>query len=387
MNISDTPNLQMTALSELHLELGARMVPFAGYAMPVQYPIGLMAEHRHTRESASLFDISHMSQIRITGEQCCTLLERLIPMDVLGLDIGKQRYGLLLNDAGGIIDDLMFFKQANDNLFIIVNGACREKDLAYMQDKIGSLCTITSLPDQALLALQGPKAAQVLSSFNSDITKLVFMEGGDFSLNCENQVIPVFLTRSGYTGEDGFEISVHKSNAVALAKALLTQDEVKPAGLGSRNSLRLEAGLCLYGNDLDEQTNPVEAGLLWSIQKIRRNNGLRSGGFPGADKLLLQIDDQIQIGAQAGQRRRVGLIAKERIPVRENTELQNLDGLKVGLVTSGLLSPILNDPIAMGYVDGASAQIGTLLHAIVRGKPVVMEVCRMPFVVTRYYRG
>jgi len=371
-------DLKTTPLNALHLELGARMVPFAGYSMPVQYPAGLMSEHRHTRTAAGLFDVSHMGQLRLTGADAAAAFETLIPVDVIGLSVGKQRYGLLLNDEGGILDDLMFFKESDDSLFVIVNGACKVADIAHITARIGQRCTVQPLPDRALLALQGPQAATVMARLAPGIEQLVFMTGGNFAVAGAD----CFVTRSGYTGEDGFEISVPASEAEALARALLAQPEVAPIGLGARNSLRLEAGLCLYGNDLDTSTTPSEAGLNWAIQKVRRTGGARAGGFPGAEKVLAQIDDPTLL-----KRKRVGLIATERVPVREPAVLENMDGQQVGQVTSGLLSPTLNQPIAMAYVSPDYAAPGTELFAMVRGKPVPMQVGAMPFVPARYFRG
>jgi aminomethyltransferase len=369
--------LQKTPLHALHLELGARMVPFAGYSMPVQYPAGLMAEHHHTRSAAGLFDVSHMGQLRLVGPDAAAAFETLMPVDVIGLAPGKQRYGLLLTDEGTIIDDLMFVNRGDD-LFAIVNGACKAGDIAHMQERIGSRCQVIPLPDRGLLALQGPKAVDALKRVVPGIEKLVFMTGAAYDWNGAD----LFITRSGYTGEDGFEISVPAAQADAFARALLAQPEVKPIGLGARNSLRLEAGLCLYGNDIDTTTTPVEAGLNWAMQKVRRTGGERAGNFPGAARVLAQLD-----GAQPPQRKRVGLVALERVPVREHTELQDEAGNKVGEVTSGLLGPTIDKPVAMAYVMAGHAANGTRLDAIVRGKKVPMEVAPLPFVPQRYHRG
>ena len=376
-------NLLKVSLNDLHIELGARMVPFAGYSMPVQYPAGLMAEHHHTRTAAGLFDVSHMGQLRLVGPDAAAAFESLMPVDVIDLPVGKQRYGLLLNIEGGIIDDLMFFNKGNDEIFVIVNGACKVGDIAHIQAKIGQRCDVIPMPEMALLALQGPQAVTALARLAPGVEKLVFMTGGNFTVNTGTQQIEVFLTRSGYTGEDGFEISVHNDHAQALARALLAQPEVKPIGLGARNSLRLEAGLCLYGNDIDTTTTPVEAGLNWAMQKVRRADGARAGGFPGAMKILGQLANN----TPATARKRVGLIALERIPVRDHTELQDSLGNKIGEVTSGLLGPTIDKPVAMGYVAPEFAALGVKINAIVRGKPVPMEVVTMPFVPTRYYRG
>lgn len=373
---SCTP-LLTTPLNALHLELGARMVAFAGYSMPVQYPAGLIAEHLHTRSSAGLFDVSHMGQLRLVGADAAAAFETLMPVDVIDLPVGKQRYGLLLNDDGGIIDDLMFVNRGED-IFVIVNGACKVGDIAHIQARIGQRCQVIAMPDQALLALQGPQAVTALARLAPGVATLVFMTGAAFEIaGCD-----CFVTRSGYTGEDGFEISVPAAQADTLARALLAQPEVKPIGLGARNSLRLEAGLCLYGNDIDTTTTPPEAALNWAIQKVRRTGGARAGGFPGADKVLAQIDHPEQ-----RTRQRVGLVALERVPVREHTELQNIDGQKIGEITSGLPGPSIQQPIAMGYMTPDFAAIGTRIHALVRGKAVPMQVCAMPFVPTRYYRG
>lgn len=384
----DSLPLQKTPLHALHVELGARMVPFAGYSMPVQYPAGLMAEHKHTRTAAGLFDISHMGQLRLVGPNAAAAFETLMPVDVVDLAPGKQRYGLLLNDAGGILDDLMFFNEGHGSLFVIVNGACKVADIAHIQQKIGARCDVQPMPDHALLALQGPQAATTLARLSPGVERFVFMTGGAVQIGG----IPAFVTRSGYTGEDGFEISVKAGDAEALARLLLAQPEVQPIGLGARNSLRLEAGLCLYGSDIDETTTPVEASLNWAIQKVRRTGGARAGGFPGADKVLAQL-----AAAASGatgiadhdtlKRRRVGLVALERIPVRDGTPLESFEGAAIGQVTSGLLGPTADRPIAMGYVATAFAEPGTRLQAIVRGKPVPMEVTTLPFVPTRYYRG
>ncbi|MEI8158754.1 MAG: glycine cleavage system aminomethyltransferase GcvT [Burkholderiales bacterium] len=382
-----TETLLTTPLNALHVELRARMVPFAGYYMPVQYPAGLMAEHHHTRKAAGLFDVSHMGQLRLVGPDAAAAFETLMPVDVVDLPVGKQRYGLLLNDDGGIIDDLMFFNKGNNEIFVIVNGACKINDIAHIQYRIGHRCEVISMPERALLALQGPQAATALSRLAPGVEKLVFMTGGNFTVQIDTgsgtQKMDVFLTRSGYTGEDGFEISVHNDHAEALARALLAQPEVMPVGLGARNSLRLEAGLCLYGNDIDETTHPVEANLLWAMQKVRRTGGAREGGFPGAIKILAALADS----TGAGTRKRVGLMALERVPVRDHTELQDGQGNQIGEVTSGLLGPTIDKPVAMAYVDSTFSALGTKMVAIVRGKPVPMEVCAMPFVPTRYYRG
>lgn len=381
--MSATPeNLLAVPLNDLHIALGARMVPFAGYSMPVQYPEGLMAEHKHTRTAAGLFDVSHMGQLRLVGADAAAAFESLVPVDVIDLGLGKQRYGLLLNEDGGIIDDLMFVNRGTD-IFVIVNGACKVGDIAHIQVKIGQRCQVIPMPERALLALQGPQAVTALSRLAPGVEKLVFMTGGSFTVDTGAEKIDVYLTRSGYTGEDGFEISVLASQAMALAKALLAQPEVKPIGLGARNSLRLEAGLPLYGNDIDSTTTPVEAGLQWAIQKVRRTGGARAGSFPGADKILAQLAGE----AGSVTRKRVGLKALARVPVREHVELHNEADERIGEVTSGLLGPTIDQPIAMAYVPPNLAALGSQVNAMVRGKPVKMEVVAMPFVPTHYFRG
>jgi aminomethyltransferase len=370
-------DLLTTPLDVLHRELGARMVPFAGYSMPVQYPAGLMAEHLHTRNAAGLFDVSHMGQLRLVGPDAAAAFETLMPVDVIGLGVGKQRYGLLLTDEGTIIDDLMFVNRGTD-IFVIVNGACKVGDIAHIQARIGQRCEVIPMPERALLALQGPQAVAALTRLVPGVEKLVFMTGAAFTWEGAD----LFITRSGYTGEDGFEISVPDTAAEGLARALLAQPEVKPVGLGARNSLRLEAGLCLYGNDIDTTSTPVEAGLNWAMQKVRRTGGVRAGGFAGAATVLGQLD-----GTEPLTKQRVGLKALERVPVREHTELTDLNGEFIGEVTSGLLGPTIGQPVAMGFVPPAFAAIGTRVNAVVRGKPVPMEVVAMPFVPTRYYRG
>jgi aminomethyltransferase len=375
--VTASADLLTTPLNALHTGLGARMVPFAGYSMPVQYPAGLVAEHHHTRSAAGLFDVSHMGQLRLTGPDAATAFESLMPVDVIGLGVNKQRYGLLLNDEGGIIDDLMFVNRGED-IFVIVNGACKHGDLAHIQQRIGSRCTIEPQFDRALLALQGPQAVTALQRLLPGVEQLVFMAG----MAAVWQTADLYITRSGYTGEDGFEISLPAHAAEAFARALLTQPEVKPIGLGARNSLRLEAGLCLYGNDINTTTTPVEAGLNWAMQKVRRNGGARAGGFPGADKVLAQLD-----GIKPAQRLRVGLVGLERVPVREHVELHNDAGQKVGEVTSGLLAPTADQPVALAYVQAEYAASGTRLNAMVRGKAVPMQVSPLPFVPNRYARG
>jgi aminomethyltransferase len=371
---SSATALQHTPLHELHLELGARMVPFAGYAMPVQYPAGILAEHRQCRESAALFDVSHMGQVRLVGSDAPAALESLVPVDVQGLSLGRQRYAFFTNAAGGLLDDLMITRRAED-LFLVVNAGCKDADLRHLITHIGHRCQVIAQPELALLALQGPKAVDALARINGGVASLTFMTGGWFALAGAE----CFVTRSGYTGEDGFEISVPATHAIALARTLLAQPEVQAAGLGARDTLRLEAGLCLYGHDIDATTTPVEAGLTWAIQKVRRDGGERHGGYPGAGV----IDSQL---AQGAARRRVGLVGLERAPVREGTVLVDAHGHKVGSVTSGTLGPSVNQPIAMGYLAANHAVPGGEVYAEVRGRRLPMRITPMPFAPHRYRR-
>ena len=381
MSADATAPLLTSPLNALHLELGARMVPFAGYHLPVQYPAGLVAEHHHTRTAAGLFDVSHMGQLRLHGPDAAAAFESLMPVDVMGLGLHRQRYGLLLNDEGGILDDLMFVNRGED-IFVIVNGACKHEDLAHIRSRMGHRCAVEPQFDRALLALQGPQAVTALERLLPGVKQLVFMTGMPTRWNHAGQGAELYVTRSGYTGEDGFEISLPASAAEAFARALLAQPEVKPIGLGARNSLRLEAGLCLYGNDIDTRTTPVEANLGWAMQKVRRTGGARAGGFPGADKVLAQLDR-----TTPAQRLRVGLVGLERVPVREHVELYNGSGQKIGEVTSGLLAPTADKPVALAYVQADHCAAGTRLNAMVRGKAVPMEVSPLPFVPNRYFRG
>ena len=377
--VSDAPTpsapLLHTPLHALHLELGARMVPFAGYEMPVQYPAGIVAEHQACREKAALFDVSHMGQLSLSGEATGAALESLMPVDVIDLPVGKQRYGLLTQEAGGILDDLMITRRTAD-WFLVVNAACKDADTAHLRAHIGSACRITPLPDRALLALQGPMACAALARLNPGVAQLTFMTGGDFALEGAD----CFVTRSGYTGEDGFEISVPSLQAESLARALLWQPEVSPAGLGARDTLRLEAGLCLYGHDIDIHTTPLEAGLGWAIQKVRRPGGARQGGYPGAAVMEAQW-------TQGPTRRRVGLVGLDRTPVREGAVLLDERGQTVGRVTSGTVGPSVGKPVALAYVQSAYAATDTVLLAQVRGKSVAMRVSTLPFAPHRYFRG
>ena len=378
--MSDSSLLQ-TPLHALHLRLGARLVPFAGYAMPVQYPGGLMAEHKQCRESAALFDVSHMGQLRLVGADAAAALETLVPVDVLGLAEGKQRYAFFTNSSGGLLDDLMIVRPDAaararfGDLFLVVNAGCKEADTLHLQTHIGHRCQVVPMPERALLALQGPKAVDALSRLNAAVADMVFMSGGAFELAGAS----CFVTRSGYTGEDGFEISVPAEQAVTLAEALLAQPEVQPAGLGARDTLRLEAGLCLYGHDINTTTSPVEAGLSWAIQKVRRPGGARAGGYPGAAAIESHL-------AGAAPSKRVGLVGLERVPVREGALIFSAHGHKLGVVTSGTLAPTVNQPIAMAYLPQDHAIAQHQVFAEVRGKRLPMRVTPMPFAPHRYKR-
>jgi aminomethyltransferase len=367
--------LQRTPLHALHLALGAKMVPFAGYDMPVSYPAGILAEHRHCRAAAVLFDVSHMGQLRLTGPDASAALETLVPVDVVGLGEGKQRYALFTNDAGGILDDLMVTRRA-DHLFLVVNAGCKAADIAHLRATINKRCGIEPMPQQALLALQGPAAASVVGRLAPPLARLTFMTGAAATI----AGISCFATRSGYTGEDGFEISVAGQDAEALARALLAEPEVEPAGLGARDTLRLEAGLCLYGHDIDTTTTPIEATLAWAIQKVRRPGGERAGGYPGAATIARQL-------AEGPARKRVGLVGVERAPVREGAPIVDDAGIAIGRVTSGTVGPSVGQPIALAYVPTPLAAPATLLHAEVRGKRQPMRAAALPFAPHRYFRG
>jgi len=376
--MSDAPLLQ-TPLHALHLRLGARMVPFAGYAMPVQYPAGLIAEHKQCRESAALFDVSHMGQVKLIGADAAAALETLVPVDVIDLGVGKQRYAFFTNATGGLLDDLMVVRPTPEvgfgDLFLVVNAGCKDADIRHLTAHIGHRCQVVPMPERALLALQGPRAVDALARLNPAVQDLVFMTGGLFAL----AGAVCFVTRSGYTGEDGFEISVPAEAAEALAMSLLAHPAVKPAGLGSRDTLRLEAGMCLYGHDIDERTSPVEAGLTWAIQKVRRPGGARAGGYPGADVIESHL-------AGAAPSKRVGLIGLERAPVREGTTIVDAQGHKLGTVTSGTLGPSVNQPVAMAYLPLDHAKPQLEVYAEVRGRRLPMRVSPMPFHPHSYKR-
>jgi aminomethyltransferase len=367
--MTETP-LQRTPLHSLHLGLGAKMVPFAGYDMPVQYPAGIMAEHLHTRAKAGLFDVSHMGQVRLGASGAAEALERLVPGDIKALAPGRMRYTLFTNERGGILDDLMA-TAAGDHLFLVVNAARKAQDIAHLQRHLGA-AAVTPLADRALLALQGPAAAAVLERFAPGAPALSFMSGAPLAVDG----VACFVTRSGYTGEDGFELSVPADAAERLARRLLAEPEVMPVGLGARDSLRLEAGLCLHGHDIDETTTVIEADLGWAIQKRRRVEG----GFPGAEVVQREM-------AAGAARKRVGIRPEGRAPAREGTEIIDDAGASVGRITSGGFGPSADGPIAMGYVAAAKAALGTPLKLLVRGTPRPARIVPLPFVPHRYHRG
>jgi aminomethyltransferase len=378
--MTDT-TLKHTPLHALHLARGGKMVPFAGYDMPVQYAAGVLKEHLHTRVAAGLFDVSHMGQIALRPksgrvEDAALALERLVPQDIVAVAPGRQRYAQFTNDEGGLLDDLMV-ANFGDHLFLVVNAACKAEDEAHLRAHLSESCIIDSLSDRALIALQGPKAEGALAKLGTDASAMKFMDAGPRrvgSFDC-------FVSRSGYTGEDGFEISVPSANAEALVTKLLENPDVLPIGLGARDSLRLEAGLCLYGHDIDTTTTPVEAALEWSVQKSRRNGGVRAGEFPGAATILAQFE-----GGAA--RRRVGLKAEGRAPVREGAVLfaDASSSEPIGKVTSGGFGPSLNAPVAMGYLPSSLAAVGTTVFAEVRGQRLPLKIAAMPFVPNTYKR-
>ncbi|ARO24225.1 glycine cleavage system aminomethyltransferase T [Rhizobium sp. S9] len=378
--MDDTAALKKTPLHALHLSLGARMVPFAGYDMPVQYPAGVMKEHLHTRAEAGLFDVSHMGQVIVKAksgsyEDAALALESLVPVDILGLPQGRQRYGFFTDDTGGILDDLMI-THLDDHLFVVVNASCKEADLAHLQAHIGDQCDITLL-NRALIALQGPRAVEVLAELWADVAAMKFMD----VRHCRLHDVSCLVSRSGYSGEDGFEISVPADKAEDVAMRLLEHPDVQAIGLGARDSLRLEAGLCLYGNDIDTTTSPVEAALEWAMQKARRAGGARAGGFPGSGRILSELEN-------GAARRRVGLKPEGKAPVRGHAKLYaDAEGkTEIGEVTSGGFGPSVEGPVAMGYLPVSHAAAGTQVYAEVRGKFLPVVVSALPFVTPTYKR-
>ena len=370
--------LLRTPLYDLHVELGAKMVPFAGYDMPVQYPTGVMTEHTHTREKAGLFDVSHMGQVIIKAdsfETAALAMESLIPVDIAGLATGRQRYGFFTNDQGGIRDDLMLANR-DGQMFTVVNAACKAADIAYMKASLKGV-EVIEITDRALLALQGPASEKVLAAMNPAAAEMAFMDVVTMDLHGAE----CWVSRSGYTGEDGYEISVPNDHAEALARALLAHDDVAPIGLGARDSLRLEGGLCLYGHDIDETTTPVQAALTWAIQKVRRPDGLRAGGYPGADMIAAEL-------ANGATRKRVGLRPEGRAPMREGVSLfaatDSTD--QIGTITSGGFGPTVEGPVAMGYVSAELAKIDTTIFGELRGKRLPLTVIKLPFVAANFKR-
>jgi len=377
----DHSTLKTTPLHLLHAACGGKMVPFAGYEMPVQFAAGVLREHLHTREAAGLFDVSHMGQVALRPksgrlEDAALALERLVPQDILSVAPGRQRYAQFTNEAGGLLDDLMV-ANFGSHLFLVVNAACKAADEAHLRAGLSDSCIVEPLPGRALLALQGPKAESVLAKLCPDVPAMRFMDAGPRSVDG----IDCFVSRSGYTGEDGFEISVPAGQAERLARTLLANSDVRPIGLGARDSLRLEAGLCLYGHDIDTSTTPVEGALEWSIQKSRRNGGARAGGFPGADRILSQLE-------KGAPRRRVGLRPEGRAPVREGAALfvDAASTEQIGAVTSGGFGPSINAPVAMGYLPTPQAALGGIVFAEVRGQRLPLRVASMPFVANTYKR-
>ncbi|PCH93246.1 MAG: glycine cleavage system protein T [Rhodobacteraceae bacterium] len=374
-------DLKQTSLYQMHVDLGAKMVPFAGYAMPVQYPLGVMKEHLHCRAQAGLFDVSHMGQVVLRAksgvlEDAALALEKLLPISVAGLKEDRQRYGFFTNDNGGIEDDLMVANRG-DHLFLVVNAACKDADIAHLRAHLSDVCDIEVLQDRALLAIQGPASQAALERLAPAVADMRFMD----VITVDILGAECFVSRSGYTGEDGYEISIPSHNAPDLAQALLAMDCVEPIGLGARDSLRLEAGLCLYGNDIDATTTPIEAGLSWGIQKIRRLGGLRAGGFIGADVILKQLD----LGAS---RKRVGLSPEGRAPMRAGTPLfADMDSdQQIGTITSGGFGPSVQAPVSMGYVPAEHSEIGTQIFAELRGKRLPVKVVGLPFMPANFKR-
>lgn len=375
--MSDDADLKQTPLDALHRELGARMVPFAGYAMPVQYPTGILAEHQHTRSAAGLFDVSHMGQVRLTAkggkprQDAARALEALVPAALQDLQPGRMRYTQFTNEEGGILDDLMVTAMG-DHLGLIVNAGCKDADVAHLRKNLSQTCEVEYMESRALLALQGPQAVAVFARFVPEVAQLAFMQAATWTFEGER----LQISRSGYTGEDGLEISVPGHAAEALARRLLAEPEVNPIGLGARDSLRLEAGLCLYGHDIDTGTTPVEAGLAWSIQKDRRGGG----DYPGAAVIAAQIADGVP-------RKRVGIRPEGRAPVREGAAIRLPGGDTIGTVTSGGFGATAGGPVAMGYVAAEHAAVGQALELELRGRAVAAQVVGLPFVPHRYHRN
>ena len=368
---TDSTDLKKTPLFNLHVDAGGKMVPFAGYEMPVQYPTGILTEHNHTRAKASIFDVSHMGQVALRGGGVADALETLVPGDIAGLAPGRMRYTMFTNGTGGILDDLMV-TNVGDYLFLVVNAACKDADIVHLRSGLPSAIELDVLDDRSLIALQGPASSSVMARYAPGADTMPFMSALPFEIDGSRLAV----SRSGYTGEDGYEISVPSDDVVRIMSLLLANDAVELAGLGARDSLRLEAGLCLYGQDIDETTTPVEAALTWSIGKRRRADG----GFPGAKIVQSQISD-------GAKRKRVGILPDGKAPAREGTQITDTDGNGIGAVTSGGFGPKVGGPISIGYVNSAFAAKGTPVNLLVRGKPRPARIASMPFVPHRYYRG
>ena len=374
--MTETINEFTTVFHQMHIDYGAKMVPFAGYDMPVSYPLGVKKEHLHTREKAGLFDVSHMGQVKLIGENAKNALESLVPVDIIDLPLMKQRYALFTNDNGGVLDDLMVTNIGNDCLLLVVNAGCKRADFAHLQHLIGNECEVKVLEDYALLALQGPQAGEVLAALAPESREMTFMTAKVLIIDG----VECLVTRSGYSGEDGFEISLHNDQAQRIAKCLLAHEVVEWIGLGARDSLRLEAGLSLYGHELDTEHSPVESSLVWALSKVRRSDGARAGGYPGATTIMNHIEDGVA-------QKIVGLQPQGRAPVRNGVVIVDDKDKVVGKVTSGGFGPTTGKPIVIARIDSVMSDGTKKLSAIVREKKVVVEVVKLPFVKSNYYRG
>jgi aminomethyltransferase len=374
-----TQSLRKTPLNALHREFGAKLTEFAGYEMPVQYGLGILGEHQHTRKKAGLFDVSHMGQVILSGqsyEETALALEKVLPMDVLGLEIGRQRYGFLTNDDGGILDDLMFSNRG-DHIFVVLNAACKDSDIKYLRSLLEPNISIKEIESRALIALQGPASEAVIGKYHPQIKNMKFMDVETLTIDGAE----CWISRSGYTGEDGFEISIPAEAAEPITRSILSNQNVEFIGLGARDSLRLEAGLCLYGHDIDQATTPVEASLTWAIQKARRSNGSRASGFIGSEIILKQL-------AGGTNKKRVGLLPQTRAPMREGVEIFATETSKeaIGKITSGGYGPTVGYPIAMGYINSEYANSEDDLFGELRGKRVPVKVSNLPFVPLNFKR-
>ena len=368
--------IRETPLHKMHVDAGAKMVPFAGYEMPVSYPLGIKKEHTHTRERAGLFDVSHMGQIRLSGEHAMSALESLVPVDIIDLPLMKTRYALFTSENGGVMDDLMVTNLGGNSLFLVVNAACKDSDFEHLQHNLGSSCELELCDDLALLALQGPKAVKVLSEYAPSIKEMAFMTAKQTKID----EIDCLVTRSGYTGEDGFEISVSAKDAESLASLLIANDEVEWIGLGARDSLRLEAGLSLYGHELDISHSPVESSLNWALSKVRRLGGEREGNYLGDQVILNQLEN-------GSDTKVVGILPEGKMPIRDGAIIQDENGNQVGYVTSGGFGPTLNKPISIARIETKFNQSQSKLFGLVRDKIIAVEIVKLPFVKHNYYRG